>query len=168
MTRTRVLAAVLEVHDRHVAGWAKTDRLRTEPASEVLVMAVGRRRPESVLIAPTRARITPRSRWADAAAGEGPLPYAMPQRNPRNIGDPTPTRMGPRPKEASPTRWNGFPPGPATRQGQYGGQGQNRTADTRIFSPLLYRLSYLAVDAALNEDVAPAVKDRTEGEARAP
>jgi hypothetical protein len=26
-----------------------------------------------------------------------------------------------------------------------GGQGQNRTADTGIFSPLLYRLSYLAV-----------------------
>ncbi len=25
-----------------------------------------------------------------------------------------------------------------------GGQGQNRTDDTRIFSPLLYRLSYLA------------------------
>ena len=27
----------------------------------------------------------------------------------------------------------------------YGGQGRNRTADTRIFSPLLYQLSYLAV-----------------------
>ena len=27
-----------------------------------------------------------------------------------------------------------------------GGQGQNRTADTRIFSPLLYRLSYLAIE----------------------
>jgi hypothetical protein len=26
----------------------------------------------------------------------------------------------------------------------YGGQGRNRTADTRIFSPLLYQLSYLA------------------------
>jgi hypothetical protein len=26
-----------------------------------------------------------------------------------------------------------------------GGQGQNRTADTRIFSPLLYQLSYLAM-----------------------
>ena len=26
-----------------------------------------------------------------------------------------------------------------------GGQGRNRTADTRIFSPLLYRLSYLAI-----------------------
>ncbi len=26
-----------------------------------------------------------------------------------------------------------------------GGQGRNRTTDTRIFSPLLYRLSYLAV-----------------------
>jgi hypothetical protein len=26
----------------------------------------------------------------------------------------------------------------------YGGQGQNRTADTRIFNPLLYQLSYLA------------------------
>ena len=28
---------------------------------------------------------------------------------------------------------------------KYGGQGQNRTADTGIFSPLLYRLSYLAI-----------------------
>ena len=27
-----------------------------------------------------------------------------------------------------------------------GGQGRNRTTDTRIFSPLLYRLSYLAMD----------------------
>ena len=26
-----------------------------------------------------------------------------------------------------------------------GGQGRNRTADTGIFSPLLYRLSYLAI-----------------------
>src|SRR5580692_7654977 len=26
----------------------------------------------------------------------------------------------------------------------FGGQGRNRTTDTRIFSPLLYRLSYLA------------------------
>ena len=25
----------------------------------------------------------------------------------------------------------------------YGAQGRNRTTDTRIFSPLLYRLSYL-------------------------
>ena len=28
---------------------------------------------------------------------------------------------------------------------KYGGQGQNRTADTGIFSPLLYQLSYLAL-----------------------
>ena len=27
----------------------------------------------------------------------------------------------------------------------YGGKGRNRTADTGIFSPLLYQLSYLAV-----------------------
>ena len=27
----------------------------------------------------------------------------------------------------------------------FGGQGRNRTADTRIFSPLLYQLSYLAL-----------------------
>ena len=26
-----------------------------------------------------------------------------------------------------------------------GAQGQNRTVDTRIFSPLLYRLSYLGI-----------------------
>jgi hypothetical protein len=31
----------------------------------------------------------------------------------------------------------------STEKGECG-QGQNRTADTRIFSPLLYRLSYLA------------------------
>jgi hypothetical protein len=35
----------------------------------------------------------------------------------------------------------------ATPRGSHlntGGQGQNRTADTRIFNPLLYQLSYLA------------------------
>src|SRR6266446_1550122 len=31
------------------------------------------------------------------------------------------------------------------------GQGQNRTADTRIFSPLLYQLSYLAEPTAGEE-----------------
>ena len=35
------------------------------------------------------------------------------------------------------------------RPRQHGGQGQNRTADTRIFSPLLYRLSYLAISGRL-------------------
>ena len=30
-------------------------------------------------------------------------------------------------------------------QGKNGGQGRNRTNDTRIFSPLLYQLSYLAI-----------------------
>ena len=29
--------------------------------------------------------------------------------------------------------------------GKNGGQRQNRTVDTRIFSPLLYQLSYLAI-----------------------
>ena len=27
----------------------------------------------------------------------------------------------------------------------FGGQGRDRTGDTRIFSPLLYQLSYLAI-----------------------
>jgi hypothetical protein len=30
------------------------------------------------------------------------------------------------------------------REAQTSGQGQNRTADTRLFRPLLYRLSYLS------------------------
>ena len=30
------------------------------------------------------------------------------------------------------------------------GQGRNRTADTRIFSPLLYQLSYLACTSRLD------------------
>ncbi len=33
-----------------------------------------------------------------------------------------------------------------------GGQGRNRTADTRIFSPLLYQLSYLAKAKAHSTD----------------
>ena len=34
---------------------------------------------------------------------------------------------------------------PMTRNGKhFGGQERDRTADTRIFSPLLYQLSYLA------------------------
>ena len=35
-----------------------------------------------------------------------------------------------------------------------GGQGQNRTADTGIFSPLLYRLSYLARGKDCSDTVA--------------
>ncbi len=33
-----------------------------------------------------------------------------------------------------------------------GGQGRNRTVDTRIFSPLLYQLSYLATQGADTTD----------------
>jgi hypothetical protein len=35
-----------------------------------------------------------------------------------------------------------------------GGQGRNRTTDTRIFNPLLYQLSYLAVRVAIISGVA--------------
>ena len=35
-----------------------------------------------------------------------------------------------------------------------GGQGRNRTNDTRIFNPLLYQLSYLATRAGTT-DVGP-------------
>ena len=40
-----------------------------------------------------------------------------------------------------------------------GGQGRNRTTDTRIFSPLLYQLSYLAVSEP-TADAAGATKGR--------
>ncbi len=43
----------------------------------------------------------------------------------------------------------------------YGGQGRNRTTDTRIFNPLLYQLSYLAErlkGRVLNRPGARAVK----------
>ena len=33
---------------------------------------------------------------------------------------------------------------------KFGGPGRNRTTDTRIFNPLLYRLSYQAIFAALS------------------
>jgi hypothetical protein len=48
---------------------------------------------------------------------------------------------------------------PATEGGrESGGQGQNRTADTRIFNPLLYRLSYLAISRPISRH--PEVKGR--------
>ena len=37
------------------------------------------------------------------------------------------------------------------RQGKAGGERRNRTADTRIFSPLLYQLSYLAMPERNNK-----------------
>ena len=51
--------------------------------------------------------------------------------------------------------------GPSTALTHYGGtcwrsgQGQNRTADTRIFSPLLYQLSYLAGSALQPSEDGP-------------
>src|SRR6266700_8382127 len=43
------------------------------------------------------------------------------------------------------TRFSGVPETALNVSGQvFGGQGRNRTTDTRIFSPLLYQLSYLA------------------------
>ena len=43
---------------------------------------------------------------------------------------------------------------------KYGGQGQNRTADTGIFSPLLYQLSYLAFsrEARIKQGIPCTVK----------
>ena len=43
---------------------------------------------------------------------------------------------------------------PPTRGEIDGGQGRNRTTDTRIFSPLLYQLSYLAVPGAPDDSGA--------------
>jgi hypothetical protein len=43
--------------------------------------------------------------------------------------------------------------------GRFGGQGRNRTTDTRIFSPLLYQLSYLAV-SGLPANAGRAIKAR--------
>ena len=40
-----------------------------------------------------------------------------------------------------------------------GGEAVNRTPDTRIFSPLLYRLSYLATNEAMLRDNVLRVKD---------
>ncbi len=41
----------------------------------------------------------------------------------------------------------------------YGAQGQNRTADTGIFNPLLYRLSYLGKIGALKALKAAYLSD---------
>ncbi len=49
---------------------------------------------------------------------------------------------------------------------EIGGQGRNRTTDTRIFSPLLYQLSYLAVPARrlLDRSASTAVKAAEPGD----
>ena len=50
----------------------------------------------------------------------------------------------------------------------YGGQGRNRTTDTRIFSPLLYQLSYLAAGGryVLERAADRSVKGRRDGAKR--
>jgi hypothetical protein len=53
-----------------------------------------------------------------------------------------------------------------------GGQGRNRTTDTRIFSPLLYQLSYLAIvlgrtDRAGGASIKAATSQRSQGEFKA-
>ena len=49
-------------------------------------------------------------------------------------------------KFPSPVNWEGQKKYPAWSKAflNYGGLGRNRTTDTRIFNPLLYRLSYRA------------------------
>ena len=47
--------------------------------------------------------------------------------------------MQPPQKRQSPSRWTGL-------RGDLGGLGRNRTTDTRIFNPLLYQLSYQALE----------------------
>lgn len=50
---------------------------------------------------------------------------------------PAPPERWPEKKNARPDKRSGVK--------NTGGQGRNRTTDTRIFSPLLYQLSYLAM-----------------------
>ena len=48
-------------------------------------------------------------------------------------------------------RIGGFPHQQVDNQGEnFGAQGRNRTTDTRIFSPLLYQLSYLGAQSVWN------------------
>ena len=44
------LAAVLDLHDRQLVGWAMADHMRTQLVLDALEMAVGRRQPKSGLI----------------------------------------------------------------------------------------------------------------------
>ena len=44
-----------------------------------------------------------------------------------------------------------------------GGQRWNRTTDTRIFNPLLYRLSYLAITSNISLESESAVLNRLDG-----
>jgi hypothetical protein len=53
-------------------------------------------------------------------------------------------------KTKSPSTWLGL------LDGISGAQGRNRTADTGIFNPLLYQLSYLGNGALLNGFAGPS------------
>ena len=49
-----------------------------------------------------------------------------------------------------------------------GGQGRNRTVDTRIFNPLLYQLSYLAGKTAIIVKLPQASQNNSGGTDAAP
>ena len=53
-------------------------------------------------------------------------------------------------------------PDGGTERGRHG-QGRDRTADTRIFSPLLYQLSYLAQGRAIYRYPRPAANSQPRG-----
>ncbi len=44
-----------------------------------------------------------------------------------------------------------------------GGQGRNRTTDTRIFNPLLYQLSYLAAEKTAGSPRRTAIRPTRTG-----
>lgn len=44
------LAAILDLHDRQLVGWAMADHMRTQLVLEALAMAIGRRKPEEGLL----------------------------------------------------------------------------------------------------------------------
>jgi hypothetical protein len=80
----------------------------------------------------TLMRILPRAQRNLVASDQPPFRFCLALRAQRNLvakGGITLMRILPR----------------ASRSAKSGGQGRNRTTDTRIFSPLLYQLSYLAI-----------------------
>ncbi len=87
-------------------------------------------------------------------------PLGLGRQHRREVQHPGPQRLiGVGPRTAAPqSRRPLMTPTNAAVFGGASGQGRNRTADTRIFSPLLYQLSYLARGGRNVTDETPPPK----------
>lgn len=86
------LAAVLDLHDRQVVGWARAEHMRAELAPSALKMALGRRRPQLGIIPASSCWHISATNWPPATDGAPAWPSSSSDSSPCHLLPGTPPR----------------------------------------------------------------------------